>query len=1064
MKRKASIILISILIWGLVVNMAVHVEPVLAWGDDTHYYLTYYLARKVSFGKEDAKTISSASYYIDHDSDTDSFAFPWGDVEAQWRWHSFDGDRERMNNRRSILNTRWRNVTKEEKLKKLVYFGQYLHFVQDYWSHKDYEANEFGHSYDSVWGFDPDSLQAYFDTFDPEFMVCGTINELKELAKNLTMPYNDISFGQVKDIFRQLVGVSNKGWRSKFPFGFFRKPYETVLKDFINILEKDLGEKIESPIPMNFDRDGNIGGGVSPIYLYIKGLYVPEYSIKGKWIKVNFRVGNKGPYSSGIFEIHYGLYDPKNWGWIERYILSEGFLSPGEERERNVVIENTAFSEDQVVCVVVDNPTEDDNWYDNIQFAPIGKPAKTANVLFLFDTTGSMNDDIQAVKSGAASIVNELNTTDIDVYASVATYKDFPSAPYGESDDYPFRVELKFTNDLATVTQTIQSLSVSGGADWEESVYYALINSIDAEILGGWRGIGAKIVIIMGDAPPHDPEPFTGYTLSDVISAALHADAVSIYTVPIGTSPYASFQKISEETNGKIFSASNASKVVEAIKAAINESLTSPSPFWPMFRQNQQHTGVSASIAPKTNNTIWSFQTGLWVVSSPAVADGMVFVGSGDGNIYAINQATGESIWNFTVDSAEDMRVDSSPAVADGMVFVGSNNGKLYALSESTGELFWSFNASGGINSSPLVIDNMVIFGSSKIYALDEFSGEMLWSFGTGGTQLSSPAIADNMVFIGSIDGNVYALNKTNGNLLWSYATGNQIWSSPAVSNGMVFIGSQVGNVYALNGTSGNLIWLYPAGDRVISSPAVTENLVIVGTMNWATIALNKTNGNLVWSSPTGRYMSSSPAISGDMVFIGSEDGKLWTLNITNGQPIWSYEIGSSIRSSPAIADGMLFVGTDNGRIYAFGPPPPPLPSYYNFTLNITATSGGSTTPLVGSYTHRSGSIISIVAYPSTGYVLDHWELDGINVGSTNPTDVTMGTNHTLHAVFKVLMAGDLNGDGIVDVFDLVIVAYSFGSSIGQPLYNPIADITKDDIVDVFDLVIVAFYFGQTDP
>ena len=64
---------------------------------------------------------------------------------------------------------------------------------------------------------------------------------------------------------------------------------------------------------------------------------------------------------------------------------------------------------------------------------------------------------------------------------------------------------------------------------------------------------------------------------------------------------------------------------------------------------------------------IWSYTTRPWVESCPAVAGGMVFVGSGDDNVYALNATTG-IIWNYTTGGW----VVSSPAVVGGVVFVGS--------------------------------------------------------------------------------------------------------------------------------------------------------------------------------------------------------------------------------------------------------------------------------------------------------------------------------------------------------------------------------------------------------
>lgn len=74
-----------------------------------------------------------------------------------------------------------------------------------------------------------------------------------------------------------------------------------------------------------------------------------------------------------------------------------------------------------------------------------------------------------------------------------------------------------------------------------------------------------------------------------------------------------------------------------------------------------------------------------------------------------------------------------------------------------------------------------------------------------------------------------------------------------------------------------------------------------------------------------------------------------------------------------------------------------PVPKH---TLTITATAGGTTDPTPGAYEHDEGSVVSVAAISHSGYVFDHWELDGADVGSATPYDVTMDTDHTLHAVF----------------------------------------------------------------
>jgi len=86
-------------------------------------------------------------------------------------------------------------------------------------------------------------------------------------------------------------------------------------------------------------------------------------------------------------------------------------------------------------------------------------------------------------------------------------------------------------------------------------------------------------------------------------------------------------------------------------------------------------------------------------------------------------------------------------------------------------------------------------------------------------------------------------------------------------------------------------------------------------------------------------------------------------------------------------------VAKDNGY-YEISKPGP------KYSLTISATSGGTTNPMPGTYTYDSGTVVHVSAIPSLNYALDHWELDLVNIGSSTYVDITMNANHTLHAVF----------------------------------------------------------------
>ena len=135
-----------------------------------------------------------------------------------------------------------------------------------------------------------------------------------------------------------------------------------------------------------------------------------------------------------------------------------------------------------------------------------------------------------------------------------------------------------------------------------------------------------------------------------------------------------------------------------------------------MFRANSARTGVFPSDGPTTlSESVWTFKTdvgNVGFVSSPAIADGVVYVGSGDGRLYALDAGTGQEKWSFNTEG----EVVSSPTIAGRVVYVGSNDGRLYALDVETGQEKWRFKTGGPVASSPAIAGRVVYFSSLDGY------------------------------------------------------------------------------------------------------------------------------------------------------------------------------------------------------------------------------------------------------------------------------------------------------------------------------------------------------------
>jgi outer membrane protein assembly factor BamB len=346
-----------------------------------------------------------------------------------------------------------------------------------------------------------------------------------------------------------------------------------------------------------------------------------------------------------------------------------------------------------------------------------------------------------------------------------------------------------------------------------------------------------------------------------------------------------------------------------------------------MFRANHEHTGVYdyGGIVP-TNIELWRFTVENFrggVISSPAVANGIVFVGSEDNNLYAIDAVTGKEKWRF--EAGTD--VLSSPAVSNGIVYVGSNDNNLYAIDALMGKEKWRFKTGDSVMSSPTVADDVVYVGSNdnNLYAIDALMGKEKWRFTTEDWVTSSPAVANGIVFfvgrnsVGSEDNNLYAIDAVSGKEKWQFKMRMGAYSSPAVANGVVYIGSNDNNLYAIDALTGKEGWRFATGGSVTSSPAIYKDVIYIGSLDSNVYAIDSVMGTEKWRFLTGNPIHSSPAVSDGVVYIGSYDTNLYAIDAMTGREKWRFTTGDYIWSSPSVSGGIVYTVSGDNNLYAVG-------------------------------------------------------------------------------------------------------------------------------------------------
>lgn len=390
---------------------------------------------------------------------------------------------------------------------------------------------------------------------------------------------------------------------------------------------------------------------------------------------------------------------------------------------------------------------------------------------------------------------------------------------------------------------------------------------------------------------------------------------------------------------------------------------------WPMFRSSASRRGESLSPPPLTNLTWWTAHVNGSVFTSPCVANGKVFIlnftvdPQRSSSLYCLNEYTGREEWKADLPGTGYQL--SSPAFADGKVFVVGSDSNLLALNARDGSVLWTFGtgqASQPLGSSVAVWRGMLLLGGKDgfLYSVT-MDGRLDWKTNLGSPDLpiaSSPAVTGDKVVIGNDTGCVFCLYVTNGSIIWKVDLDGQMVATPALSSeGYAFIevlhGRETDNptmvLYSINLRDGVVQWSasYPVS---ISSPALAEGGLYFGTFT-ELVGHHPDRGTKVWGIPYGPIASSPAVANGYVYFTTYMSGIVGCVRV-GGNVEWSLTLNESFISSPALADGRLFTVGVNGTVYCLGRPPSP---FVQAILSAPAKASGGAIVKVKAMLNNTG-------------------------------------------------------------------------------------------------------------
>jgi outer membrane protein assembly factor BamB len=346
----------------------------------------------------------------------------------------------------------------------------------------------------------------------------------------------------------------------------------------------------------------------------------------------------------------------------------------------------------------------------------------------------------------------------------------------------------------------------------------------------------------------------------------------------------------------------------------------------PDFSVNKQYPKVTRA---------WhkSLRGGLY--STPATDGKSLFIGDDVGTFYCLDLKTGDTKWTFDT----GMRIVGSPAVSDGVVVFGSANYIIYGLDAKTGKQLWSYTTQQAVMGAATIHDGVAYIGGGdgRMFAFDLKTGAVKWSFDQlKNYVLTRPLVYKDKLYFGAWDTYLYALHLKDGSLAWKWSNGKSnpklspasVW--PVAADGKIFITAPDRYFTCLDAETGEEVWRtkeYKVRETVGLSE---DGKTVYSKCMWDTVVAISTSSlsphRLIASSPSGSYETlwvshagfgyehnpAMPLEKDGVLWVSTKNGLLLGMDAKTGKVLWRHKIGNSILNTPLPLSGKECIFTSS--------------------------------------------------------------------------------------------------------------------------------------------------------
>jgi eukaryotic-like serine/threonine-protein kinase len=335
---------------------------------------------------------------------------------------------------------------------------------------------------------------------------------------------------------------------------------------------------------------------------------------------------------------------------------------------------------------------------------------------------------------------------------------------------------------------------------------------------------------------------------------------------------------------------------------------------WTVYGGDAQRTQAQPDIRLRPPfRVVWSRGLGTLIEFPAVVQDGIAYIANARGTVYALDMRNGHVVWRHETPHG---KMAASPAVWRDQLVVHGMDGHVWVLRRSDGRLLWHYTVGSPVESSPVVLDGVDVFGAwnGTITALDLRTHKVRWRRYDGCKVTSSAAVSGSTLYLGDYCGRLLALRASSGALRWSRSVNGRVYGTPAIAAGRVFVPSSTGGSLTAFTTAGRELWRRSTGSYVYSSPAVAAGRVFFGSYNGVFYALSAATGATLWTHGTGGPISGAATVVDGVAYAGSFSHRIIGVDARSGRVVLDFPHGEYV---PVSGGGQRLLLHGYSRLYS---------------------------------------------------------------------------------------------------------------------------------------------------